>query len=143
MTEEEIKVKYVLPWLEQAGIGLEEIRLELSFSLKIGRQSKTIDQTKPSKRDSVGARLDILVQRNDRNLLIVETKADGLQLTNDDRDQAISYARLVHPIAPYAVVTNGSEYRLFDTVTKDQIDPKEIHIRGFEATLPDEHILEA
>lgn len=143
MTEEEIKVKYVLPWLEQAGIGLDEIRLELSFYLKIGRQSIIVGQTKVRKRDSVGARLDILVQRNGRNLLIVETKADGLELTNDDRDQAISYARLVHPIAPYAVVTNGSDYRLYDAVTKDQIDPKEIKINGFEATLPDEDILEA
>lgn len=143
MTEEEIKVKYVLPWLEQAGIALDEMRLELSFSLKIGRQSVIVGETKSRKRDSVGGRLDILVQRNGRNLLIVETKADGLPLTGDDRDQAISYARLVHPIAPYAVVTNGSEYRLYDSVTKAQIDPKQIKINGFEATLPDEDIFEA
>ncbi len=145
MTEEEIKVKYVLPWLQQTGVSLQEIQLERSFSLKIGRQSVVVGEAKSRKRDSVGGRLDILVQRNGRNLLIVETKADGLELTNDDRDQAISYARLVHPIAPYAVVTNGIEYRLYDSVSdkKDQIDPKEIKIKGFEATLPDEDILEA
>ena len=143
MTEEDIKVKDVLPWLEQAGVALDEMKCELSFSLKIGRQSVIVGQTKPRKRDTVGGRLDILVQRNGRNLLIVETKADGLQLTDDDGDQAISYARLVHPIAPYAVVTNGKEYRLYDSVTKDRIDPKQIKINGFEATLPDEDIFEA
>lgn len=143
MSEEDIKVKDVLPWLEQAGVALDEMKCELSFSLKIGRQSVIVGQTQTRKRDTVGGRLDILVQRNGRNLLIVETKAGGLQLTDDDGDQAISYARLVHPIAPYAVVTNGSKYRLYDTVTKAQIDPKQIKINGFEATLPDEDILEA
>lgn len=142
MTEEDIKIKYVLPWLKQTGVELHEIQLERSFSLKIGRQFIPIGQA-ARKRDSVGGRLDILVQRDGRNLLIVETKADDLQLTDDDRDQAISYARLVHPIAPYAVVTNGQEYRLYDSVTKDRIDPKEIKIRGFEAALPDDDILEA
>lgn len=142
MTEEDIKIKYVLPWLKQTGVELHELQLERSFSLKIGRQSIPVGQT-ARKRDSVGGRLDILVQRNGRNLLIVETKADDLQLTDDDRDQAISYARLVHPIAPYAVVTNGQEYRLYDVVTKDRINPKEIQIRGFEAALPDDDISES
>lgn len=142
VTEEDIKIKYVLPWLKQTGVELHEIQLEHSFSLKIGRQTIPIGQT-ARKRDSVGGRLDILVQRNGRNLLIVETKADGFLLTDDDRDQAISYARLVHPMAPYAVVTNGCEYKLYDFVTKSQINPNEIQIRGFNAVLPDDDILEA
>ncbi|WP_157678917.1 NACHT domain-containing protein [Methylovulum psychrotolerans] len=145
MTEEDIKVKYVLPWLEQAGIALHEIQLERTFSLNIGRQSVIVGvgQTKTRKRDTICCRLDILVKRNGRNLLIFETKADGLQLTDDDRDQAISYARLVHPIAPYTVVTNGSDYRLYDSVTKARIDPKDINIRGYGIVLPDEDILDA
>jgi hypothetical protein len=143
VTEEEIKVKYVLPWLEQTGVALHEIQLERTFFLKVGRQSIPVGSNKERMRDSVSGRLDILVQRNSRNLLIVETKADDLKLTDDDRDQAISYARLVHPIAPYTVVTNGQEYRLYDSVTKDQINPKQINIHGFEAALPDDDILEA
>lgn len=142
MTEEDIKIKYVLPWLKESGVKPNEIQLERSFSLKIGRQSIPIGK-KTRKSNSVGGRLDILVQRNGRNLLIVETKADGLRLTDDDRDQAISYARLVHPVAPYALVTNGQTYKLYDSVTKDLIDPKEIQIRGFQATLPDKDISEA
>ena len=143
MNEEEIKVKYVLPWLEQSGVELHEIQLERTFSLKIGRQSVRTGQIQPRKSNIVSGRLDILVQRNGRNLLIVETKAEGLQLTDDDRDQAISYARLVHPIAPYAVVTNGRSYKLYNSVTKTQIDPTDINVRGFEISLPDDDILEA
>ncbi len=143
MNEEEIKVKYVLPWLEQAGVTLEELRFELSFSLKIGRQSVIVGQSKTRTSSTVGARLDILVQRNGRNILIVEAKADGLKLTDDDRDQAISYARLVHPIAPYAVVTNGTDYKLYDTITKIQIKPTDIKVGGIEISLPDDAIIEA
>lgn len=135
MNEEEIKVKYILPWLAATGVRNDEIQLERSFSLKIGRNSIVVGSS-DRKRDSVGARLDILIRRGDRNLLIVETKAEDLTLTDDDRDQAISYARLVHPIAPYAVVTNGKEFRLYDSLTKNQIPPSEIEVRGMSASFP-------
>ena len=108
MNEEEIKIKYVLPWLAQTGVDLRELQFERSFSVRIGR--KNIPVSGSTVKDKSGARLDILVRRGDKNLLILETKAAHLSLTDDDRDQAISYARLVHPIAPYAVVTNGGEY---------------------------------
>jgi Type I restriction enzyme R protein N terminus (HSDR_N) len=142
MNEEEIKIKYILPWLAETGVRSDEIQLERSFSLKIGKN--TIVVNSPDRRtDSVGARLDILISRGGRNLLIVETKAQDLALTDEDRDQAISYARLVHPIAPYAVVTNGREFRLYDSLTKEQIQPSEISVRGFCAALPTNLIEEA
>ena len=53
---------------------------------------------------------------------MVEVKAPDEKLTDDDRDQAISYARLVHPIAPFALVTNGrDDWKLYDSITKDLI----------------------
>jgi len=84
MNEEEIKIKYVLPWLEQAGVNLEELQFERTFSIKIGRQSILVGER--SIKDNVGARLDILVRQGDKNLLIVETKASNLFLTDADRD---------------------------------------------------------
>lgn len=142
MNEEEIKIKYILPWLTGTGVRNDEIQLERSFNLKIGRNTVVIG-SRDRERDSVGARLDILVRRGDRNLLIVETKAEELALTDDDRDQAISYARLVHPIAPYAVVTNGREFRLYDCLTKERIEPSEISVRGINASFPIHAIEEA
>jgi hypothetical protein len=141
VNEEEVKIKYVLPWLEQSGVALQDLQFEQSFSVKIGRQRISVG--KQPARTRVGARLDILVRRGDRNLFVVETKAGSEVLTDDDRDRAISYARLVHPIAPYAVVTNGKEYRLYDAISKSEIQPKRIQMRGFEATLPDADIVEA
>jgi len=141
VNEEEIKIKYVLPWLVQTGVDLQELQFERTFSIRVGRQ--TIPVAGSPTRDNAGARLDILVSHGDKNLLIVETKADHLSLTDDDRDQAISYARLVHPIAPYAVVTNGSEYLLYDSLTKKRIEPSEIRIRGFELALPEKDVAEA
>jgi hypothetical protein len=141
VNEEEVKIKYVLPWLKQSGIALQDLQFERNFSVKIGRRQISVGER--PERTRAGARLDILVRRADRNLFVVETKAASEALTDDDRDQAISYARLVHPIAPYAVVTNGSEYHLYDAISKEEVQPESIQIRAFEATLPDADIVEA
>src|SRR6266478_3702370 len=115
MNEEEVKVKHVLPWLEQHGIHKNEIELERSFRVKIGKHSVLLGgEHEERKRPVAGARLDILVRRANFNLMVIEVKAEYVELTNDDRDQAISYARLVDPIAPYALVTNGNQYLLYD-----------------------------
>lgn len=140
MNEEEVKIKYVLPWLQRSGVDLTDLRLEHTFSIKVGRQSISVGATDASTRR---ARLDILVRRGDKNLFIVETKAPDKQLTDEDRDQAISYARLVHPIAPYAIVTNGHEYRLYHSLTKELIQPADIRVLGYEVSLPENDLLEA
>ena len=50
----------------------------------------------------------------------------------------ISYARLVHPIAPYAILTNGSEWRIFESITKIELKPEEIQIKDrYHLALPD------
>jgi hypothetical protein len=46
------------------------------------------------------------------------------ELTDDDRGQGISYARLVDPIAPLVLVTNGADRRLYDTITGGQLSPR-------------------
>lgn len=139
VNEEEVKIQRVLPWLQRAGVELSELQLERSFSVRVGRH--TFQTTRD--RASATGRLDILVRRGDKNLLVVETKAEHLELDDDDRDQAISYARLVHPLAPYVVVTNGNDYRLYETLTKQRVEPSTIRFGNFEATLPDEAVLEA
>jgi hypothetical protein len=137
MTEEEVKARVVLPWLQQLGLDPAELRLETSFRLNVGRHRLI---TGPSwKTGTIGARLDFHVIRGTKSLFIIEVKRDGLLLSEHDRDQAISYARLVHPIAPYAVVTNGQDWQLYDTVTKDQLEPGAVSIRGYDAAvLPDD-----
>jgi hypothetical protein len=90
-----------------------------------------------------GARLDILVRRRGLNLLVIEVKEDAAELSERDRDQAISYARLLHPIAPFALVTNGRDFCLFDVVTGKQLPAETSLPEGTAIVLPDESRLEA
>lgn len=137
MNEEEVKTKIVLPYLERLGLLRSDLRFEKAFSLQIGTNKVLVDGKKP-KRNVVGGRLDTLVMRGEVNLLILELKEAGHALTEEDRDQAISYARLVHPIAPYAVVTNGETWQIFDTITKALLKPEDFKIRDtYRLALPE------
>ena len=65
-------------------------------------------------------------------------------MTDEDRDQAVSYARLVHPIAPYAIITNAKETKIYDSVSKDCLSPEDlVLVDGREVTLPDDLRYEA
>jgi hypothetical protein len=143
MNEEEVKARIILPWLHTRGIVTDDLDLETTFKVKVGRQVLSVGG-RTTGGGVVHPRLDVLVRRGDLHLLVIETKAGGLDLTEDDRDQAICYARLVHPIAPYALVTNGREFRLFDAITKIQVKPESVQFDGScSIALPDEARLQA
>jgi hypothetical protein len=136
MNEEEVKAKIVLPFLARLGLQASEITFEKSFSLRIGTNTIQVNGCDPA-RGIVRGRLDILIRRHNTNLLILELKETGHALSLDDRDQAISYARLVHPIAPYAVLTNGSEWKIFDTISKNLLSPEDFNIKdSYQLALP-------
>lgn len=143
MTEEDAKVKIVVPWLVERGVNPRDLSFETSFRVRIGRQEINVGSAEKRASDTAAGRLDMLVSREGRNLVVVELKRPGSELTDKDRDQAISYARLVHPIAPLSLVTNGDNYRLFDTITKERLKA-DTHIRdGFGVSLPSADRLEA
>ncbi len=58
------------------------------------------------------------MRRGEQSLVVVEVKRDGSALTSSDRDQAISYAVLCIPIAPLAIVTNGSDFQVYNAFTR-------------------------
>lgn len=143
VTEEEVKARVILPWLASRGLRPEELSLESQFAIRVGTQTLQIGSSRPLDR-VVHPRLDILVRRGQRNLLVIETKADEKPLTNADAEQAISYARLVHPIAPFALVTNGLDFRLYDTVTRESVGEDSVALdRDWRVALPDSSRLEA
>lgn len=129
-TEEDIKVKVVLSFLKALGFEDNELKFEKSFCLRLGRNTVRIDTGEQVK--SAQPRLDILVTRNGINLFVVEVKTDSQNLTDDDRDQAISYACLVHPMAPFAIVTNGKESKIYKTVDKAEIERDKATILGYK-----------
>ncbi len=118
-SEEDIKIKVIVPFLVSLGFNQNELHFERSFNVKLGRYSY---KTNTEKQVSSGqARLDILVTVNGKNYFIVEAKTDSKTLSQEDKDQAISYARLVHPMAPFAIVTNGSDWKIYDTISKNEL----------------------
>ena len=120
LNEEELKVQVLLPYLNSLGISCEQIELERTLHLRLGR--KTI-QYGGSGSKAVRGRLDVLVRSSSgQNLFVLELKRPDSDLTDDDRNQGISYARLLDQIAPFVLVTNGRDNRLYDTITKDPLD---------------------
>lgn len=141
VNEEEVKNNVIIPWLTAHRVSQGELHFERPFRVKLGRHTVAAgeDATSPE----ATARLDILVARQSRNLLVVEVKREDLVLTDDDRDQGISYARLVHPVAPFVLVTNGREYRLYETLSKNLVTDSTVVSGEFTVALPDEHRIEA
>lgn len=127
-TEEDIKLKVILPFLSNLGFSSDELSFEKSFFLKLGTYSVRVDSGESI--TVAKPRLDILIKVAGVNLFIFEVKSDSVTLDDDDRDQAVSYARLVHPIAPFVILTNGVQFEIFNSITKDEVSQR-TDFRGY------------
>jgi hypothetical protein len=88
-----------------------EITHQLIFSVKLGHE---VIDVEPSVRRP---RLDILIKRKGKNLAVLELKKPGNALRDRDRDQGISYARLLTPMPPLVIVSNGDETQFYETAS--------------------------
>lgn len=127
-SEEDIRTKVVYHWLKNCGLNDSEILVERSIRIKLGRGEKIVN-----------SRTDLLVKRGAENLLIIEVKGADHKLTDEDKHQAISYARcLSGGIAPFTILTAGRESLIFDSVSGENIsEVKQNHpyvINGLKAT---------
>jgi hypothetical protein len=135
-SEEDLRTKVISQWLIGHGFSWNDLLLEFSFTIQLGRSrfevgDGQIHRIRSDKRSTppgaltLRPRADVLVRNSEgKNLLIIEAKAPDEPLDDDARDQGISYARLLlcGNIAPFVVLTNGRETKIFDSVTKEQID---------------------
>jgi hypothetical protein len=110
-------LKSSFPWLDP-----ESIRHQTKFSFTFGRSNVEIDGGTVSRHE---ARADILLSHKDKPLAILELKRPGVKLTSADREQGLSYARMLHPRPPLVVVTNGAETQFFETHTAEPWQPQE------------------
>lgn len=112
-SEQDVISKVVVPGL--AALGYDEtkkgsgvvVRFNHPITAQQGREKKTIYA-------------DLVVFVNEAPVIVVDGKNPREHLTENDREQAISYARLLPDIAPYAALCNGT-WQIFDTTTKQQI----------------------
>jgi len=134
-TEEDIKNKVIIPYLISLGFNINELKFEKSFYIRLGKHSVEVCSNKQI--ETARPRLDILVTKDGNNLFIIEVKTDSNDLTDEDKKQAISYSRLINPMAPLAVVTNGKNWKIYDTITQCEIDKDKTDIRGYNLNLQD------
>ena len=64
---------------------------------------------------------DIVIFVNGAPVIVIDAKNPRQYLTDNDRRQVISYARLIGDIAPYSALCNGHTWQIFDTITKEQL----------------------
>lgn len=116
-SEEDIQNKVVLPLLRSIGFKEDQLEFQNHLTLRLGHQEFDVDKR-------VSGRLDILVKSVDgeKNLFVIEAKRDDIKFTDKEVEQVISYARLVHPIAPFAILANGDDVSIYDTFTKELFD---------------------
>lgn len=111
----DILLKKIFPTLLRPRISYQE-----TFSLKFGHHHVMVDGFR---RASAGARLDILIKIDRKPLAVVELKREEEVLTDDDRDQGISYARLLTPMPPLVIVSNGNNVCFYRTYNKEKWEP--------------------
>jgi hypothetical protein len=97
------------------------IRHQRRFSVRLGHKDLQIDG---SAGEVAFGRLDILLVHQDRPLAVLELKRPGLSLDDDDRRQGLSYARLLEPMAPLTIVSNGTQTQVFQTYNGAEWKPE-------------------
>ncbi|HLY56072.1 MAG TPA: N-6 DNA methylase [Stellaceae bacterium] len=111
MSEEDVKIKFLVPYLEDRGYGRDSMDFGIAIEVHEGRKKKTIFA-------------DVLVYASPAKhapILICETKPENEALSRSVKEQAISYARLLPQIAPLTLITNGSQVHVFHTLDKSRL----------------------
>jgi len=122
MNETEVREKIVIPWLTHIGIDISNVSMEYGFTIRLGKNvynSKTHNET-----NKIIGRADYLVKTNTNiNLFVIEVKGKTIALTEEDKAQGISYARLINEgnVPPFVILTNGRETKIYDTLTKVEL----------------------
>lgn len=97
------------------------VQHQKSFSIKFGHHNVIVDSNEPSNYPA-RAIFDILLTVEDKNIILLELKKEGLLLTDEDVSQGISYARLIHPMPPLTLISNGKDNQFYNTYTKEIIN---------------------
>lgn len=113
-SEQDVTSKIIVPELIKLGYDESKsastgvvIRFNHPIEARQGRAKKTIYA-------------DLVVFVHESAVIVIDAKNPREHLTDNDREQVVSYARLLPEIAPYAALCNGP-WRIFDSITKHGI----------------------
>lgn len=122
----------IIPFLKSIGFNESNLSFENNFTIKLGKSVA-------KKKDYISGRLDILIKIDNEPFLLWEVKRENLSITEEEINQAISYARLTESITPFTIVSNGIETKIYNTFNKEVIGKNEININykhiKFEETI--------
>lgn len=113
-----------------------KVKHQESFSIKFGHHNVFVDAKEPSKYPA-RAIYDILVTTDDdkTNLILLELKKEGKNITSDDIEQGLSYARLIHPMPPLTLLSNGTDNIFFNTYSKTKIEKDSVDIEFIQKSI--------
>lgn len=104
-SEEDMKIKVLLPYLKSLGYTDEELRFENGIDVQIG-----------SRKTRVFSDIEILI--NNKVEMVIDAKKPHKAMSEKDLLQVVSYAKLIStPQAIYGVVCNGIDCIVTDTYT--------------------------
>lgn len=137
LNEEMVKNGVILPMLIDLGFNEDELEFEHNFSIQLGRGVYNVRNEMVK---IANGRLDILCKLDGKNLFVIELKAEGIEFDEQDRRQGLSYARLLEPMAPYVLVTNGSKSIIYSTITGKDIKnrQKEYLLNEYNVSIDEE-----
>lgn len=98
-SEDDCAENIVVPFLLRLGYDRNHLRRKVTISGPSGRKFKK--------------QADLVIYIEDKPALVVETKRTKHRLREEDANQALSYAQLLSPPAPYAVLTNGHQWEVY------------------------------
>jgi len=99
ISEDDCGENVVIPFLFRLGYKSSQIKRKVTISGVSGRKFKK--------------QADIVVYVGTSPVLVVETKRIQHRLREEDANQVLSYAQLLNPPAPYAVLTNGKQWEIY------------------------------
>jgi hypothetical protein len=102
----EARLGAILAELFPAG-GLQ-VTHQVQFTVRLGHHDIHSDGRKGWVKKG---RADVLLSADVGHVAVLELKRPGVELTDDDRHQGLSYARLLTPMAPLVIVSNGMTSR--------------------------------
>ncbi|MCM1237547.1 MAG: N-6 DNA methylase [Ruminococcus flavefaciens] len=109
-SEEDMKMKVLIPFLQNIGYEMDDIAFEIPIDVQIGTKKTTVFS-------------DIVIYIDNKAEMVIDAKKPINSLTERDMLQAVSYAKLIDtPSALYGVVTNGLDCIVQDIVTGVVLD---------------------
>lgn len=121
LSEDDAAENVVIPFLLRLGYERRQLGRKVSISGTSGKKFRK--------------QADIVIYIEEKPAMVIETKRLSHRLIEEDANQALSYAQLLEPPCPYAIVSNGRDweaYTLFDDAIgglEDVPEPSDLESR--------------